>query len=180
MERTLKQKKVAFLATHGVEQVELTQPWQELEKAGVTVELIALEGGSIDGYNHLDKGNSFAVDNTVENVSADDYDALVLPGGVANPDALRMNPDAVGLVKAFVAQNKPVAAICHAAWLLVEADVVKGKSLTSYPSVQTDINNAGGHWVDETVHHEGGLITSRRPADLDAFCGKIIEVLSER
>lgn len=180
MAAALKEKRIAFLATHGVEQIELTQPWQELKKAGATLELIALEGGQIDGYHHLDKGDSFAVDNTVENVSADDYDALVLPGGVANPDALRTNPDAVALVKAFASQNKPIAAICHAAWLLVEADLVKGKSLTSFPSVQTDVNNAGGHWVDETVHHEGGLITSRKPDDLDAFCNKIIEVVGER
>lgn len=172
-------RRIAFLATDGVEQVELTKPWQALEEAGMAVELIGLKGPRIDGYHHLDKGDSFAVDHPVANVSADDYDALVLPGGVANPDALRMNPHAVALARAFVDQDKPVAAICHAPWLLVEADLVRGKALTSYPSLKTDIANAGGQWVDEAVHFEGGLITSRRPADLDAFCNKIIEVLQQ-
>lgn len=171
--------KIAVLATDGVEQVELTQPWQELEKAGTEVDLISLQGTQITGYHHLEKGDSFTVDHAVDDVSADDYDLLVLPGGVANPDALRMDEDAVALVRGFVQQDKPVAAICHAAWLLIEADVVKGKTMTSFPSVRTDVTNAGGHWVDEKVCRDGGLVTSRKPADLNSFCNKILEVLDE-
>lgn len=172
-------KKIAFLATHGVEQVELTRPWKDLEGAGATLHLVSLESGEIDGYHHLDKAHSFPVDRVVKDVNAKEYDALVLPGGVANPDALRTDADAVSFVKHFFNGHKLVAAICHAPWLLIEADAVKGRTLTSFPSLQTDIRNAGGTWVDEAVCYDNGLITSRNPNDLDAFGARIIEALSE-
>ncbi|WP_166261329.1 type 1 glutamine amidotransferase domain-containing protein [Marinobacter salicampi] len=177
-EAPLNGKKVAFLATHGVEQIELTRPWDDLQGAGADPELISLEEGEIDGYHHLDKGKSFPVGKTVSQASVDDYEALVLPGGVANPDALRLNEDAVNLIKQFFNKGKPVAAICHAPWTLIEADQVRGRTLTSFPSLKTDIINAGGKWVDEEMHYEDGLITSRKPDDLDAFCAKLIEVLA--
>lgn len=178
MAEPLDGKTVAMLATDGVEQIELTRPWEELAAAGARVELISIKSGSIDGYNHLEKADSFKVDKTVPEVAVEDFDALVLPGGVANPDALRLDKDAVAMVARFVDDGKPVAAICHGPWLLVEADVVRGKTLTAFPSLETDINNAGGRWVDEIVHYEDGLITSRKPDDLDAFCGKLVEVLA--
>lgn len=178
MAEPLDGKTVAMLATDGVEQIELTRPWEDLAAAGARVELISIKSGSIDGYNGLQKADSFKVDNTVPRVAVEEFDALVLPGGVANPDALRRDKDAVAMTARFVDDGKPVAAICHGPWLLVEADVVKGKTLTAFPSLATDINNAGGRWVDEVVHHEAGLITSRKPDDLDAFCGKLVEVLA--
>ncbi|SFR64427.1 protease I [Marinobacter daqiaonensis] len=177
MTNQLQGKTIAFLATDGVEQIELTQPWETLRDAGARVELLSVKTGKIQGYNHLDKADQFPVDGQVKDVSFEDYDALVLPGGVANPDALRMDQSAVAFVRSFVEADKPVAAICHAAWLLVEADVVRGRTLTSFPSVQTDIANAGGKWVDETVCHDDPLITSRKPDDLDDFCNRIIEVV---
>ncbi|GGY62283.1 type 1 glutamine amidotransferase domain-containing protein [Marinobacter zhanjiangensis] len=177
MSTSLKGKKIAFLATDGVEQVELTDPREALEKAGADIELLSIREGRIDGYHHLDKGGSFQVDKLVGDAESSDYDALVLPGGVANPDALRQDHAAVAFVRDFVEAGKPVAAICHAAWLLVEANVVRGRNLTSFPSVKTDIVNAGGHWVDEQVCHDAPLITSRNPGDLEAFSGKIIEVV---
>lgn len=177
MSASLKGKKVAFLATDGVEQVELTDPREALEKAGAETELVSIKEGSIDGYHHLDKGDTFKVDKLVGDVDFNDYDALVLPGGVANPDELRQDRAAVAFARSFVEAGKPVAAICHAPWLLVEANVVRGRTLTSFPSVKTDIVNAGGHWVDEKVCHDAPLITSRNPDDLEAFSGKIIEVL---
>lgn len=146
MSTSLKGKKIAFLATDGVEQVELTDPREALEKAGADIELLSIREGRIDGYHHLDKGDSFQVDKLVGDAESSDYDALVLPGGVANPDALRQDHAAVAFVRDFVEAGKPVAAICHAAWLLVEANVVRGRNLTSFPSVKTDIVNAGGHW----------------------------------
>lgn len=173
-------KRVAFLATDGFEQVELTQPWEEIKSAGATVELVSLESGEIQGMNHADKGDKFPVDKTLSEVKPTDYDALVLPGGVHNPDTLRTKTEAVKFVKAFFDQSKPVAAICHGPWTLVEADVVKGRTLTSWPSLQTDIRNAGGTWVDEEVHVDNGLVTSRKPDDLDAFCAKAIEEFSVR
>lgn len=179
MENQLGERKVAFLATDGVEQVELTRPWEAIRLAGAEVTLVSLEPGSIQGFNHLDKGDTFDVDATVDEVSASDFDGLVLPGGVANPDALRTNEAAVDFVRAFFEQSKPVAAICHAPWILIEANVVRNRTLTSWPSLQTDIRNAGGHWVDEEVHVDSGLVTSRKPDDLDAFCDKAIEELSE-
>jgi len=172
-------KRVAFLATDGVEQIELTRPWEAVTEAGGIPELISLRGGEIQGFEHLDKADTFGVDRTAEEASADDYDGLVLPGGVANPDALRVDQDAVRFVRAFFEAGKPVAAICHAPWTLIDADVVKGRTLTSWPSLRTDIRNAGGNWVDEEVHVDEGLTTSRKPDDLDAFCAKAVEELAE-
>ncbi|MBS3805083.1 MAG: type 1 glutamine amidotransferase [Oleiphilaceae bacterium] len=177
MDAPLKGKSIAFLATHGVEQIELTRPWQEFMDAGADLQLISLNAGRIDAYHHLDKGDTFEVDKPVGDARAEDYSALVLPGGVANPDALRMDSAAVAFIKSFFSQGKPVAAICHAPWSVIETGEVRGRTLTSYPSLKTDISNAGGYWVDEQVHHDGGLITSRRPADLDAFCARVIEVV---
>ncbi|MGM0421716.1 MAG: type 1 glutamine amidotransferase domain-containing protein [Pseudomonadota bacterium] len=172
-------KKIAFLATDGVEQIELTKPWEEIKNAGATVELVSLENGKIQGMNHDEKADTFTVDQTVDAVKAADYDGLVLPGGVQNPDTLRMNKDAVSFVRDFFEQKKPVAAICHGPWVLVEADVLKGRTVTSWPSLKTDISNAGGIWVDEDVQVDQGLTTSRKPDDLDAFCRKAIEEFAE-
>jgi deglycase len=173
-------KRIAFLvANEGVEQVELTEPWKAVEDAGATPELVSLESGKVQAFNHLDKADTFDVDRTVSDASADDYDGLVLPGGVANPDFLRADEDAVAFTRAFVEQGKPVAAICHGPWTLVEADVVRGRTLTSWPSIQTDIRNAGGTWVDEEVHVDQGLVSSRKPDDLPAFSAKLIEEVSE-
>lgn len=171
--------KVAFLATDMVEQVELTGPWRAVEQEGWTPELVSLETGSIQGFDHYDKADPFPVDRTVEEASADEYDALVLPGGVGNPDTLRTDENAVAFVRAFFEQRKPVAAICHAPWLLVEAGVVRGRTLTSFPSIQTDVRNAGATWVDEEVVVDNGLVTSRRPDDLPAFCAKLVEEFRE-
>lgn len=179
MEKRLAGKKIAFLATDGVEQVELTRPWDAVREAGGETTLVSLEAGSIRGFNHLDEGDRFDVDATVGDVSASEFDGLVLPGGVANPDALRMNETAVGFVRDFFEQSKPVAAICHAPWTLIEAGVVEGRTLTSWPSLRTDIRNAGGHWVDEEVHVDSGFVTSRKPEDLDAFCDKAVEEFRE-
>src|SRR3954451_17358732 len=145
----LKGKKIAFLAAEGVEQVELTEPWKAVEQAGGTPELISVEDGEVQAFNHLDKADTFSVDRTVSEADASDYDGLVLPGGVANPDFLRTDEDAVAFVRSFFEQAKPVAAICHAPWTLIEADVVKGRKLTSWPSLRTDLRNAGANWVDE-------------------------------
>ena len=175
----LQGKTIAFLATDGVEQIEYTEPRKAVEQAGGTAHLISLESGEIQGFNHLDKGDTFPVDKAVAEASADDYDGLVLPGGVANPDFLRMNADAVSFVRDFFEAGKPVAAICHGPWTLVEADVVRGRTLTSFPSLKTDIGNAGGNWVDEEVHVDAGLVTSRKPDDLPAFCDKLVEEICE-
>jgi protease I len=168
-------KRIAFLATDMVEQVELTEPWKAVEQAGATPELVSLEEGEIQGFNHYDKADTFPVDRTVDEASTDDYDGLVLPGGVGNPDTLRMDEDAVAFVRGFVEGGKPVAVICHGSWTLVEADVVRGRTLTSFPSVRTDIRNAGGNWVDEKVVVDDGLISSRKPDDLPAFCATLVE-----
>ena len=175
----LKGKKVAFLATDMVEQVELTEPWKALESAGAELQLVSLEEGEIQGFNHYDKADTFKVDRTVEEASASDYDALVLPGGVGNPDTLRMDENAVHFVREFFEQGKPVGAICHAPWMLVEAGVVRDRTLTSYPSLQTDIRNAGGNRVDQEVVVDNGLVTSRNPGDLPAFNKKLIEEFAE-
>ncbi len=173
-------KKIAFLvAPEGVEQVELTEPWKAVQGAGGTPELVSTDSGSIQAFNHLDKADTFDVDKTVSEADASDYDGLVLPGGVANPDFLRMDEGAVAFARAFFEQSKPVAAICHAPWTLVEADVLKGRTLTSWPSLQTDIRNAGGHWVDEEVVVDEGFVTSRNPDDLPAFCAKAVEEFCE-
>jgi protease I len=170
-----KGKRIAFLATDMVEQVELTEPWKAVEEAGGTPELISLEEGEIQGFNHYDKADQFTVDRTVEEASADEYDGLVQPGGVGNPDTLRMDEDAVRFTREFVYAGKPVAVICHGPWMLVEADVVRGRTLTSFPSLKTDIKNAGGNWVDQEVVNEDGIITSRNPDDLPAFCKTLVE-----
>ena len=175
----LQGRKIAFLATDGVEQIEYTDPRKAVEEAGATAHLVALEPGEIQGFNHLDRGDRFPVDKAVAEASADDYDGLVLPGGVANPDALRADKDAVQFVRSFFEAGKPVASICHGAWTLVEADVVRGRTLTSWPSIRTDIRNAGGTWVDEEVHTDRGLVTSRKPDDLPAFNAKIVEEFAE-
>ncbi len=179
MASELQGKRVAFLATDGVEQVELTEPWKAVKGAGAQPHLISLRPGQIQGVNHMDKGETFPVDRTVTAAPSSDYDALVLPGGVANPDELRTDKNAVRFVKEFFEAGKPVAAICHGAWSLVEADVLRGRTVTSWPSLQTDIRNAGGTWVDEQVVTDRGLVTSRKPADLPAFCAKLIEEFRE-
>ena len=175
----LQGKRVAFLATDMVEQVELTEPWQAVKDEGAQVELVSLEEGKIQGFNHYDKADTFKVDRTVEEAQADDYDALVIPGGVGNPDTMRTDENAVQLVRDFFEQGKPVGVICHGPWMLVEAGVVRGRKVTSWPSLQTDIRNAGGNWVDEEVVVDQGLVTSRKPDDLPAFNKKIIEEFAE-
>jgi protease I len=180
MAAELNGKRIALLmANEGVEQVELEKPLEALREAGAEADLIAPEGGHVQAFNHLDEADKFEVDRKVSDVSADDYDGLMLPGGVANPDQLRMDEDAVKFVRAFFEAGKPVAAICHAPWMLVEADVVDGRSLTSYPSLRTDIRNAGGEWVDEEVVTDSGLVTSRKPDDLPAFISKMVEEFTE-
>ena len=175
----LKNKRVAFLATDGFEQVELTEPWKAVEDAGGEPELISLESGKIQGFNHHDKGDTFTVDKTVNEASPSDYDGLVLPGGVINPDKLRTHDNAMEFVKAFFEQGKPVGAICHGPWSLVETGMVKGRKVTSWPSLKTDIRNAGGSWVDEELVIDRGLFTSRKPDDLPAFCKKLVEEVAE-
>jgi protease I len=178
---TLQGKTIAFLmANEGVEQIELTEPWRAVEEAGGRPQLIALDANKkVQAFNHLDKADTFTVDTSVAEADPQDFDGLVLPGGVANPDNLRMDADAVRFVKGFVDARKPVAAICHAPWTLVEADVVRGRTITSWPSLQTDVRNAGGTWVDEEVHVDNGLVTSRKPDDLPAFCRKMVEEFAE-
>jgi protease I len=180
MANELKGKKIAFaVANEGAEQVELTRPWEAVKEAGAETELIAPEEGAIQAFNHLDKGDRFDVDRTFSQADASDYDGLVLPGGVANPDQLRTVDEAVSFIRSFFETGKPVGVICHGPWTLVEADVLKGRTITSWPSLQTDIRNAGGNWVDEEVHVDAGLVSSRKPDDLDAFCDKIVEEFAE-
>ncbi len=173
--QTLQGKRIAILATDGFEQVELTDPKKALEEAGAITEVVSLKAGKIQGLNHMDQGDKIKVDKTLDQANSKDYDNLVLPGGVSNPDQLRMDPKAVAFVKSFFDEGKTVAAICHGPWTLIEAGVVKGRTLTSWPSLQTDIRNAGGKWVNEEVVLDNGLITSRNPADIPAFNKKIIE-----
>jgi protease I len=176
----LQGKKVAFLmANEGVEQVELTEPLSAVREAGASAELLAPEGGEIQAFNHLAKGDTFAADRAVGEASAGEYDALVLPGGVANPDQLRTKEEAVSFIRDFFKAGKPVGVICHGPWTLVEAGVVRGRTLTSWPSLQTDLRNAGAEWVDEEVHVDQGLVSSRKPDDLPAFTAKIVEEFAE-
>lgn len=183
MAHDLTGKTVAFLATEGVEQVELTGPWDVLKGAGATVHLVSPDDGKVQAFNHLDKADTFAVDRPVAEANPGTYDALVLPGGVANPDALRMDDDAVAFVKGFVDVGKVVASICHAPWSLIEADAVKGRTITSWPSLRTDLRNAGAEWVDQEVvvcpKGPGQLISSRKPDDVPAFADAIVKALAE-
>jgi protease I len=179
MAEKLKGKRVAILATDGFEQSELTVPQKALSEAGATAEIISLKSGKIQGMQHHDKGQKVAVDHTLAEVNPGDYHALVLPGGVANPDALRTDPKAVEFVRSFATTGKPIAAICHGPWTLIEADAVKGRHMTSWPSLKTDLKNAGAEWSDEEVVVDNGLVTSRKPDDLPAFCRKMIEEFAE-
>lgn len=176
MQGSLQGKKVAFLATDGVNEAELTVPREAFERAGAEVHLLSIKEGEIQSMNSLDKGTTFRVDRLVENASSSDYVGLVLPGGVANPDKLRMNEGAVRFVREFFFADKPVAAICHALWVLVEADVLRGRTVTSYPSLKTDIRNAGGTWVDQMVQVDQQLVTSRNVPDLPAFSEKSLQI----
>jgi protease I len=173
-------KKIAFLtANEGVEEVELTEPRKAVEGAGAETELLAPEAGEVQAFNHLDKAETYAVDKVVGDASADEYDGLVLPGGVANPDNLRTHPEAVSFIRDFFSTGKPVGVICHGPWTLIEAGVVDGRKLTSWPSLQTDLRNAGAEWVDEEVVVDNGLVSSRKPDDLEAFNAKIVEEFEE-
>jgi protease I len=179
MSTSIKGKKIAFLATDGVEEVEYTEPRKAVENAGGQAELVSIKDGEIQAVNHLDKAGTYPVEKRVKDANAEQYDALVLPGGVANPDFLRTDPDAVRFVRDFFAAGKPVAAICHGPWTLVEAGVVDGRTLTSWPSLRTDLANAGATWVDEQVYVDGSLITSRKPDDLPAFCDELLAAVAK-
>jgi protease I len=175
----LEGRRIAILATDGVEQSELTGPREALDQAGATTTLVAPKGGTIRAFQHDKKGQEFSVDLTLAEARVDDFDALLLPGGVMNPDQLRQDPQAVRFVKAFAAAGKPIGAICHAPWLLIEADIVRGRTITSFPSLKTDVRNAGATWVDREVVVDQGLVTSRKPEDIPAFSAKLIEEISE-
>jgi protease I len=173
-------KKIAFfVAQEGVEEVELTEPWKAVEQAGATPELIAPEEGQVQAFQHLDKSRTYPADRTLDDAEPQDYAAVVLPGGVANPDELRTKPAAVRFVRRAFEEGKPVGVICHGPWTLVEADLVRDRKITSWPSLKTDIRNAGGNWVDEEVVVDEGLVSSRKPDDLPAFCAKIVEEFAE-
>jgi deglycase len=180
MAGSLEGKRFAVLATEGVEQVELVRPAEAVREAGGAVDVVSLEAGQFTAFNHLEAADPVDVDVIVADADAGDYDGLILPGGVANPDFLRADEDAVAFVRAFFEQAKPVGVICHGPWTLVEAGVVKGRTLTSWPSLRTDITNAGGRWVDEEVHVDGNLVTSRKPDDIPAFNSKLVEVFAGR
>ncbi|WP_406038640.1 type 1 glutamine amidotransferase [Micromonospora sp. NBC_00898] len=179
MAGTLQGKRIAFLAADGVEEVEYVKPREAVENAGARVELVSTKPGSIQSFNHLDHGRTYDVDVTSAEADVGAYDALVLPGGVANPDFLRTDADAVRFVRAFFDAGKPVGVICHGPWTLIEADVVRGRRMTSWPSLRTDLTNAGATWVDEQVVTDNGLVSSRRPADIPAFAAKIVEEFAE-
>ena len=180
MSNELKDRRVAILAAKGVEQAELVQPRDAVIEAGATVTVVSLEPGEIQAVNgEIHPADTFTVDVTVADTSADDYDALILPGGAVNPDTLRQSTEAVGFVRDFFSAGKPVGVICHGPWTLVEADVARGRTLTSYPSLRTDLINAGANWVDQEVATDAGLVSSRNPDDLPAFCAKIVEEFAE-
>jgi protease I len=180
MSDRLQGKKIAFLtANEGVEQVELAEPLKAVREAGAEAELLAPEAGEVQAFNHLDKADTFAVDKPVGEAEASDYDGLVLPGGVANPDQLRTKPEALEFVRGFFEAGKPVGVICHGPWTLIDAGVAEGRTLTSWPSLETDLRNAGANWVDEEVHVDQGLVSSRKPDDLEAFNAKIVEEFAE-
>jgi protease I len=179
MAQNLQGKRIAILVANGFEQVEMTKPREALNQAGAKTDLISPERGEVQGWNHDEKADKFPVDVELKSANAKNYDALLLPGGVANPDRLRLIPEAVAFVKSFFEAGKPVAAICHGPWMLVEADVVRGKTVTSWPSLQTDLRNAGAKWVDQEVVTDQGLVTSRKPDDIPAFNKKIIEEFAE-
>lgn len=172
-------RKVAVLATDGFEQVELTKPVEALKAEGAQVEIVAPKGGQIQGFNHHDKGQQVAVDRELSQADASSYDAIVLPGGVINPDALRLEPKAIDFIRSFAQAGKPIAAICHGPWTLINADAVDGKRMTSWPSLEADLKNAGADWVDQEVVVDQGLVTSRKPDDLPAFCAKMVEEFAE-
>ena len=177
-DQKLSGKKVAVLATDGFEQSELEKPVEALKAAGATVEVISPKSGQIQGMEHDEKGHPVSVDRELKDASSSDYDALVLPGGVANPDKLRLEPKAIAFVRDFVQADKPIAAICHGPWMLINAEAVKGRKVTSWPSLEVDLKNAGAEWVDQEVVVDGGLVTSRKPDDLPAFCEKMIEAFA--
>jgi protease I len=175
----LKGKRVAFLFTEGAEQVEVTEPLKAVRDAGAGVDIISLQKGEVQMWQHFDKGDKITADLAVADADASKYDGLVLPGGVANPDQLRLDEDAVKFVRAFFEQGKPVGVICHGPWMLAEADVARGRKVTSWPSLKTDLRNAGAEWVDQEVVVDNGLVTSRKPDDLPAFCAKVVEEFAE-
>ena len=179
MAKELENRRIAFLFTEGAEQAEVTEPLEAVRSAGADVDIVSLEKGEVEMWKHFDKGDKITADHAVSDVNASDYDGLVLPGGVANPDQLRADEDAVRFVRDFFEQHKPVAAICHGPWILVDAEVLKGRKVTSWPSVKTDLVNAGANWVDEEVVVDNGLVTSRKPDDLPAFNAKIVEEFAE-
>ena len=179
MADALKGKKVAFLFADGVEQVELTEPLEAVRAAGAETKLVSLDRGKVQMFKHLDKGDTIEAELAVAQADPEEFDALVLPGGVANPDFLRGDESAVQFVRGFFEQHKPVGVICHGPWTLVEADVVRGRTLTSWPTLRTDLRNAGANWVDEEVHVDQGLVSSRKPDDLEAFCAKVVEEIAE-
>jgi protease I len=179
MAQQLNGKKVAILVENGFEQVELTEPRKALQQAGAQAQIVSPQQGQVKGWNHTDWGETLPVDVPLDRASPDDFDALLLPGGVMNPDTLRMNPRAVQFVRAFFDAGKPIAVICHGPWTLVEADVVRGRTITSWPSLKTDIRNAGGNWVDQEVVTDNGLVSSRKPDDIPAFNRKMIEEFAE-
>jgi len=180
MSDRLRGKKIAFLtANEGVEQVELEEPLRAVREAGAEAELLAPEAGEVQAFDHLDKADTFEVDRPVGEADASEYDGLVLPGGVASPDQLRTKPEALKFVRGFFAAGKPVGVICHGPWTLIDAGVAEGRTLTSWPSLETDLRNAGANWVDEEVHVDQGLVTSRKPDDLEAFNAKIVEEFAE-
>lgn len=175
----LQGRRVAVLATDGVEQVELTKPVEALKAAGADVRIVSPKGGEIQGFNHFDKADRIHVDQELSQADAGGFDAIVLPGGVINPDQLRLEPAAIDFIRSFAQAGKPIAAICHGPWTLINADAVRGRTMTSWPSLQTDLRNAGAEWVDEEVVVDNGLVTSRNPDDLPAFCAKMVEEFAE-